>query len=150
MGGLIVAAVVTIGFARNEAQPLVTVLAPYALAIVIAYLLQVYTDIEKWVTLREHLEAQLLSKGACMLQATVLDRRYRNRLSVRMSALTCAGLAGATFIASWIVSGRALPEPWLTTHRIALILPAILIGIASIELSLAGRQAERAIESGRT
>ena len=81
--GIIAAATITAGILGN--RPLIVILAPYALVIVFAYQVQLYTDAERFTVLLEHLEAQLNGNfyEGIFCTARVLDRRYRNRWSVK-------------------------------------------------------------------
>ncbi|GAA3717422.1 hypothetical protein GCM10022399_37510 [Terrabacter ginsenosidimutans] len=135
MAGLIAAGVVTLGFARNASQPLVTLVAPYGLTIVVTYLLQLYTDIERRIALRQHLEDAMGSQGAPMHQPLILNRSYRNRTSVRLIALVYACVMLVIFAVSWTNPENVLSQPWLWAHRGGLILALIVMFVAGKELN---------------
>jgi hypothetical protein len=89
--GLVSVGALTVGLL--EPEPLVEIFAPYALAAILAFLLQLYTDIERLVTIREVLEGHL---NLCLAKPAFLginwrSRRHRGRGSVRLSAALLAG-----------------------------------------------------------
>jgi hypothetical protein len=153
LAGVVAAAIVTVGLAAKDQQPLVAILAPYALAILITYLLQLYTDVEvRWI-IREYHEVSLYKSNngqPIALQPAVLTVRYRNRLSVRLiSVLYAIGYAGAIF-GSVIQAHIDLPPFWETVHYIMLTLSLGVVGRAAWELFHARHTANESIKSAKT
>jgi hypothetical protein len=98
--GLIAAAIVSAGLVGR--QPLIVILAPYALTFALAYQLQLYTDVECLTTLKEHLEKALNreSDGHMYLEGVALSPRYRNRLSIRVLQVIYVALILGVFVQS--------------------------------------------------
>jgi hypothetical protein len=98
--GLIAAAIVSAGLVGHK--PLILILAPYALTFVITYQLQLYTDVERLITLKEHLEDELNRNltPQVYLEPVALSAKYRNRLSIRLLQIIYIALITGTFIQS--------------------------------------------------
>jgi len=88
--GLISVGALTVGIVKPER--LVGVFAPYALTVVLVFLLQLYTDIERLITLREIVEAHLnrALHAPAFLGMNELSSKHRGRVSVRLVAILLA------------------------------------------------------------
>jgi hypothetical protein len=85
--GLISVGALTVGIIQPE--PLIGIFAPYALTVVLVFLLQLYTDIERLITLREIVETHLnnaLGEPA-FLGLNKHSSQHRGRVSVRLVAV---------------------------------------------------------------
>lgn len=98
--GLIAAAIVSAGLVGHK--PLIVILAPYALTFVITYQLQLYTDVERLMTLKEHFESELNKDltSQIYLEPLALSPKYRSRLSIRLLQVIYIALIVSTFIQS--------------------------------------------------
>jgi len=150
--GLISIGALTIGLVQSK--HLVLIAAPYGLTIVMVYLVQLYTDIERLTTLREVSEKHLNA----MLPTPALPGRnkvavhYRGRLSVRM----LGGLNTAVII---VFAGLGLAQTSGTPHPhfgpvdlhilnvVGLAICATILLTAGIEMLHAGANAEREAEA---
>jgi hypothetical protein len=125
--GLIVAAIVTVGLVSKGSNPFTPILAPYGLSFLLTYLIQIYTDTERRLSLREGLELRLnrLTNRDLLLQPYVLNHAYRNRLSVKLAApFFVIGLVAATVI-SLVQAHQSLALPWQFVHA-----GAVLVALA--------------------
>ena len=88
--GLISAGALTVGI--TQSKPLIGIFAPYALTVALAFLLQLYTDIERLITLREFVEGHLNGalNAPAYLGINIFSSRHRNRISVRLVAVLLA------------------------------------------------------------
>ncbi|MFJ2392191.1 hypothetical protein ACIOTI_05525 [Streptomyces sp. NPDC087843] len=138
--GLIAAATVKIGLIDKK-DPVI-IIAPYALAFVITYQIQMYTDVEYLQGVREKVEASvnLTQQEIILLESVVITRKYRNRLSVTL-AQVFYGLGMVAFIA---YSGvRSYAHTWagvnlLFWNTLGLLGCLALAGSAIYELRRAG------------
>jgi hypothetical protein len=82
--GLISVGALTVGIIRP--QPLIGIFAPYALTVVFVFLLQLYTDIERLITLREVFEGHVnrMLDAPAFLGMNELSSKHRGRASVRL------------------------------------------------------------------
>lgn len=98
--GLIAAAIVSAGLVGK--QPLIVILAPYALTFALTYQLQLYTDLECLTTVKEHLEKNLNqeSPSQTYLEGIALSAKYRNRLSVKVLQTIYVALIIGVFVQS--------------------------------------------------
>lgn len=140
MAGLLGAAAVTVGLSRREAEPLILVLVPYAMAIVMAFILQIYTDTERMYVLRQALEQhQWDATGDPMLQTVVMDAGYRGRLSVRITSLIWAALLVGLFATSIWTGVETLATGWMWLHAVGIALAGLAIVCAAFELMRASK-----------
>ncbi|GFN09726.1 hypothetical protein ACTFBT_38415 [Streptomyces microflavus] len=138
--GLIAAATVKIGVIDNNA--LVIIVAPYALAFVITYQIQMYTDVEYLQGVREKVEISVnpTHQEVILMERLVITRKYRNRLSVNLTQ-TFYGLGMVAFI---VYSGvRSHAHSWagvnlLFFNILGLLACLTLLGAAIYELRRAG------------
>lgn len=88
--GLISIGALTVGIIRPV--PLVEIFAPYGLSIVFIFLIQLYTDIERLITIKEFLEehANRQMQAPAFLGLNDLSSDYRGRKSVRLIAFLLA------------------------------------------------------------
>jgi hypothetical protein len=137
--GLVGAGALTVGIIRHER--LVTIFAPYAIAIVLCYLLQLYTDIERSLTHRELVEDRLnsLLGSPVFLGTSPGARRYRNRLSVRM--LGALNAIPFLVFAGYSIQETGTPrhEHWgfldlFVTNAVGLAVFAVVLVLAYLEL----------------
>ncbi len=143
--GIVGAGALTVGIVRHVR--LVTIFAPYAMAIVLCYLLQLYTDIERSLTQRELVEDRLnCLLGSPVFQGTSLEaRRYRNRLSVRMLGLLNA-------VPLFVFAGYSIRETRFPHHEhwyfidlfvanlVGLAVFAVVLLLAYLELARIARK----------
>lgn len=149
MAGLLGAAALTIGFAKKDAQPLVLIVVPYAMAVVVIFILQIYTDNERKFVMRQHLELMKWSSslGVPMFQPYVLDGKYRNRGSVRAVGVIWGLLFLALLAASIVAAHRVLSWGLEVVHYGGLAFVVTTITIAYLELASAEKRALLAIAS---
>jgi hypothetical protein len=150
--GLITVGALTLGLVRSE--PLIILLAPYGLIIVLGYLLQLYTDIERMTTLREVFEkhANLRLGAPAFLGFNPLSRRYRGRLSVRLlGILNAAPLVLLGYFSLTEASRHAAPSwsplSFVVLHGLALSLCAVVPIRAGWEMLRAREGAVREAEA---
>jgi hypothetical protein len=88
--GLLSIGALTVGIIQPV--PLVEVFAPYALSIVFIFLIQLYTDIERLMTIREVFEQHANSQmpKPAFLGLNELSSKYRGRPSVRLISVLLA------------------------------------------------------------
>lgn len=89
----------TLGVVHTE-TPLVSLVAPYGLAIVVTFVLQAYTDPEVNWRLKEGLERDFAALGSGIYRrpGNAIGSRYRNRLSIR----AIGALEAILFFALWV------------------------------------------------
>ena len=135
--GIIAAATITAGIIGHE--PLIVILAPYALAIIITYQLQLFTDAERYTVLLEYLESQLNRDlhAAVFRTEAVLDRAYRNRLSVKGVQAAYSVAMSASFVISGIKTYQSYGIGWLLIDIIGLLAIAAVLGMALREIARA-------------
>ncbi len=149
MAGLVGAAIVTIGIVKSGGNPYVAIFAPYGLAVLLTYLLQLFTDIEYRFALRQVVEERLnhAFPAAELLQPLVIDVRYRNRLSVRGAAVSYAVYFVAATAASFVQAHQHLRPFLQVANYVGLALAAALMATAFFELYRAGDRARIAANS---
>ena len=135
--GVIVAAVVALGLVSTKKDSYTPLLAPYGLMFLMTYLAQLYTDAEMRISTREFLENKVneIHGVELMLQPRVIDAKYRNRTSVRLSILYfIVGLGGAIIVS--LVQAQRLPMPSYLreVHYAALFLSLLIPLQAAREL----------------
>lgn len=115
--GLVSIGALTVGVIQR--QPLIEIFAPYGLSTVLVFLLQLYTDIERLVTIKEVLEAHVNSviPAPAFLGLNRLSSKYRGRTSVRFVSVLLAiplVLFGYHSIAATarLVRTAAMAERW--------------------------------------
>jgi hypothetical protein len=157
--GLIAAAIVSAGLVGNK--PLIVILAPYALTFVITYQLQLYTDVERLITLKENLEGELNDHltSQVYLEPLALSPKYRSRPSIRLLQIIYIALLIGTFIQSVRTSYKSQAR-WtseilhhLDLHTVNLhyinvagiSFCAILLAVAARELAIAHNRTLRDI-----
>jgi hypothetical protein len=146
--GIIAAATVTAGILGKE--PLIAVLAPYALIIIFAYQVQLYTDAERYTVLLEYLEAQLndSTRQSIFRTTSVLDRAYRKRLSTSIMQVVYGIVLLASLVVSAIKAYLTYGLPWLVADLVGVIsLGSLLLGAALRELFQAQEQVEANLSS---
>jgi hypothetical protein len=158
-GGLIVAAALSFGMARSGGSDpnwIVLVFAPYGLAIVFGYLIQVYTEVEKRAGYKKYLEERINSRcpEPVLLESYVNSHSNRNRLSVIglqvlngfgfLLLLFLSGLASWRHAAGggrWIVGDDVWS--WHLLNLLGLAFAAAVLLRAGWENMRAGQRAER-------
>jgi hypothetical protein len=165
--GLISVGALTVGIIRQVS--LVEILAPYGLSIVFIFLIQLYTDIERLITIREVLEehANYHMPAPAFLGLNKFSSKYRGRLSVRLVTALLAiplvlfgyhGIVAMTSLASPAAKhGHRLADSavrhrqeWLEFFRylnyVGLGLCFFILLWASLELILAHGRAVREVK----
>jgi len=141
--GIIAAATVTAGILGKD--PLIAILAPYALIIIFTYQIQLYTDAERFTVLLEYLETQLNGSmhESVFRTKSVLDRAYRKRLSTTLMQRMYAIVLLASIIVSAIKTYSSYSWPWLVVDVVgAGVAGVFLLGAAARELQRAQDQVE--------
>jgi hypothetical protein len=89
--GLVSIGALTVGIIKPV--PLVEIFAPYALSVVFIFLIQLYTDIERLMTIKEVFEGEancLMRAGPAFLGLNKVSSDYRGRWSVRFISVLLA------------------------------------------------------------
>jgi hypothetical protein len=135
--GIIAAATITGGIIGHK--PLIVILAPYALAIIFTYQLQLFTDAERFTVLLNYLESQLNSDLRTLLFRTgsVFDRQYRNRWSVKGVQIAYSVALSVSFTISGIKAYQNYGLGWLLIDIAGLAAIAAVLGVALREISSA-------------
>lgn len=135
LSAIVVATATSVGIIIQGDPPAIVAFASIGLSFLLTYLLQVYTDIEARLTIRDILDNDLRS-GPLQPPSAALDHHYRNRISVKLTGYAyTAVLLGITCI-SWTRASEAFPENgyWIWGIRIAIILSVVMVALTAIEL----------------
>jgi hypothetical protein len=114
----------------------VTVLAFYALSVATCYQLQLYTDIEAYLSQREELEKRwnTMVGSTVFVRAASLGHDYRSRLSVRMLALlNGAPLAGLAIYGPHVASRMHLHYHLFAINIVGVCFTASVVVVATFE-----------------
>jgi hypothetical protein len=141
--GIIAAATVTAGILGKD--PLIAVLAPYALIIIFTYQIQLYTDAERFTVLLEYLEEQLNGgmHESVFRTKSVLDRAYRKRRSTTRMQIMYTIILLASVIVSTIKTYSSYGLAWLIADAVGAVgVTWFLLGAALRELQGAQEQVD--------
>lgn len=148
--GIIAAATITAGILGKK--PLIAILAPYALIIIFAYQIQLYTDAERYTVLLEYLEDQINStvRLAVFRTGSVLDRAYRKRLSTTLMQGLYTLILVASIVVSAVKTADSYSWPWVAGDiACLLVIGSPLLGAAIWELRRAQKQVELSLAQPR-
>jgi hypothetical protein len=135
--GLISVGALTVGLIKPER--LIEVFSPYALTVVLSFLVQLYTDIERLITIREIMERRVNDAldAPAFLGINELSSRHRGRFSVRLVTPLLALPVLLFAFHSWQTTRQPAYHWWiLNLHVIN------SIGLAFCGLLLTGGTAE--------
>jgi hypothetical protein len=145
--GLVSIGALTVGIIRPV--PLIEVFAPYALSIVFIFLIQLYTDIERLMTIKEVFEQHANGQmpAPAFLGLNELSSKYRGRSSVRLIAVLLAtplGLFGYHSIEAMeaLASSAKRHDHWW--FEVFLYLNYVGLGFCLVVIIWAGREMLRA------
>jgi hypothetical protein len=145
--GLISVGALTVGLIKPER--LIEIFSPYALTVVLAFLVQLYTDIERLTTLREIMERRVNDTldTPAFLGINELSSRHRGRFSVRLVAPLLALPILLFAFHSWQTTRHPAQHWWIfnlhIVNTIGLAFCALLLVSGAAEMLFARPRAIR-------
>jgi hypothetical protein len=142
--GLVAAGALKLGVIDNH--PIVVIFSYYAMAIATCYQLQLYTDIEAYLTQRAVVEAQMntLLKQELYTQSRLIGKKYRGRVSVLMVGILSAGPLVGLGGDSIYQTARLGPHNWHVLNIVGVIVAAVMVLRATWENSFIHKKVLRA------
>jgi hypothetical protein len=104
--GIIAAAIVTLGVTQPKGYIIIAV-APYALCLIATYQLQLFTDVETLLLIKERVEREVNEAldEKLLVESDVMSQDYRQRWSVTLLTIAHLVLLGVAFALSYRATG---------------------------------------------